>query len=166
MKIWICGKFGIWNWIDVVLTIDSLSVVRATLPLPDIFVGRELSEANQVGTAIALMVEFTSSLIEDELEESIIIGKVTAPYIRCSGTLSDEIDPVDGSLLARGDDRRVAGIRATIPIIPAGSLDTSHTLCILQIDFRQAEEWIVGLGTIIGCIGSICAIVLFIGPLL
>lgn len=143
MKIWICGKFGIWNWIDVVLTIDSLSVVRATLPLPDIFVGRELSEANQVGTAIALMVEFTSSLIEDELEESIIIGKVTAPYIRCSGTLSDEIDPVDGSLLARGDDRRGAGIRATIPIIPAGSLDTSHTLGIQtsgRVDSRSRHH--------------------------
>ena len=76
MKIWISGKFGIWNWVDIVLAIDSLTIVRATLPLPDIFVGCELSEANQIGTAIALVVEFTSSFIEDELEEGIVISKI------------------------------------------------------------------------------------------
>ena len=48
MKIWICGKLGVRDWIDVILAIHCLTIVSATLPLPDIFVGRELSEANQV----------------------------------------------------------------------------------------------------------------------
>ena len=67
MKIWIGGKLGVRDWIDVVLAIHCLSVVSSTLPLPDILVGREFSEANQVGTAIALMIELTSTLIENEL---------------------------------------------------------------------------------------------------
>lgn len=76
MKIWIGGKLGVRDWIDVVLAINSLSIVGATLPLPDILAGSEFAEANQVGAAIALMIKLTSSLIENELEEGIVISKI------------------------------------------------------------------------------------------
>ena len=76
MKIWIGGKLGVRDWIDVVLAVNSLSIVGATLPLPDILAGSELAVTNQVGAAIALMIKFTGTLIEDELEEGIVIGKV------------------------------------------------------------------------------------------
>ena len=33
MKIWIGGKLGVRDWIDVVLAVNSLSVVDTTLPL-------------------------------------------------------------------------------------------------------------------------------------
>lgn len=42
MKIWICGKLGVRDWIDVVLAVNSLSIVGATLPLPDILAGSKL----------------------------------------------------------------------------------------------------------------------------
>lgn len=76
MKIWIGGKLGVRDWIDVVLAIHCLSVVSSTLPLPDVLVGCELTIANQVGTAITFMIELTGTLIEDELEEGIVISKV------------------------------------------------------------------------------------------
>ena len=76
MKIWIGGKLGVRDWIDVVLAVNSLSIVGATLPLPDILAGSEFAEANQVGAAIALMIKLTSSLIENELEEGIVISKI------------------------------------------------------------------------------------------
>ena len=82
MKIWICGKLGVRDWIDVILAIHCLTIVSATLPLPDILVGGKLTKANQIGAAIALMIELTSTLIENELEEVIIIGKVVS---RCMG---------------------------------------------------------------------------------
>ena len=66
MKIWICGKLGVRNWIDVVLAVNSLSIVGATLPLPDVLVGCELTIANQVGTAITFMIKLTGTLIEDQ----------------------------------------------------------------------------------------------------
>ena len=103
MKIWIGGKLGVRDWIDVVLAVNSLSIVGATLPLPDILAGSELAEANQVGAAIALMIKFTGTLIENELEELIIVGKVVSPYIGITCTLAEEIDPIDGSLLAGSD---------------------------------------------------------------
>ena len=48
----------------------------ATLPLPDILAGSKLAETNQVSTTITLVIEFTGTLIEDELEEGIVISKV------------------------------------------------------------------------------------------
>ena len=47
MKIWICGKLGVRDWIDVVLAVNSLSIVGTTLPLPDILASGKLAEANQ-----------------------------------------------------------------------------------------------------------------------
>ena len=76
MKIWIGGKLGVRDWIDVVLAIHCLSVVDTTLPLPDVLVGCELTIANQVGTAITFMIKLTGTLIEDELEEGIVISKI------------------------------------------------------------------------------------------
>ena len=76
MKIWIGGKLGVRDWIDVVLAVNSLSIVGATLPLPDVLVGCELTIANQVGTAITFMIKLTGTLIEDELKEGIVISKV------------------------------------------------------------------------------------------
>ena len=57
MKIWIGGKLGVRDWIDVVLAVNSLTIMGATLPLPDILAGGKLAEANQVGAAIALMIK-------------------------------------------------------------------------------------------------------------
>ena len=76
MKIWIGGKLGVRDWIDVILAINSLSIVGATLPLPDVLIGCELTIANQVGTATTFMIKLTSSLIENELEEGIVISKI------------------------------------------------------------------------------------------
>ena len=76
MKIWIGGKLVVRDWIDVVLAIHCLSIVGATLPLPDILAGSELAVTNQVGAAIALMIKLTGTLIEDELEEGIVISKI------------------------------------------------------------------------------------------
>ena len=76
MKIWIGGKLGVRDWIDVVLAIHCLSVVDTTLPLPDVLIGCKLTIANQVGTAITFMIKLTGTLIEDELEEGIVISKV------------------------------------------------------------------------------------------
>ena len=76
MKIWIGGKLGVRDWIDVVLAVNSLSIVGATLPLPDILAGSKLAETNQVGTAITFMIKLTGTLIEDELEEGIVISKI------------------------------------------------------------------------------------------
>ncbi len=45
MKIWIGGKLGVRDWIDVVLAIHSLSIVGTTLPLPDILIGCELTDS-------------------------------------------------------------------------------------------------------------------------
>ena len=47
MKIWIGGKLGVRDWIDVVLAVNSLTIMCATLPLPDILAGSELAETNQ-----------------------------------------------------------------------------------------------------------------------
>ena len=93
MKIWICGKLGVRNWIDVVLAIHCLSVVDTTLPLPDVLISSKLTIANQVSTAITFMIEFTGTLIEDELEELIIVGKVACPYIRSMRALTKLVDP-------------------------------------------------------------------------
>ena len=76
MKIWISGKLGVRDWIDVVLAINCLSIVGTTLPLPDVLIGCELTIANQVGTAITFVIKLTGTLIEDELEEGIIISKI------------------------------------------------------------------------------------------
>ena len=76
MKIWIGGKLGVRDWIDVVLAVNSLTIMCATLPLPNILAGSELAEANQVGAAITLMIKFTGTLIENELEEGIVISKI------------------------------------------------------------------------------------------
>ena len=75
MKIWIGGKLGVRDWIDVVLAIHCLSVVGTTLPLPDILIGSKLVVANQVGATIALVIKFTGTLIENELEEVIVRSK-------------------------------------------------------------------------------------------
>ena len=63
MKIWICGKLGVRDWIDVVLAVNSLSIVDTTLPLPDVLISSKLTIANQVGAAITLMIKFTGTLI-------------------------------------------------------------------------------------------------------
>ena len=89
MKIWIGGKLGVRDRINVVLAIHCLTIVDTTLPLPDVLAGSELAETNQVGAAITLMVKLTGTLIEDELEEGIIVGKVVFPNIGCAGTLTD-----------------------------------------------------------------------------
>ena len=73
MKIWIGGKLGVRDWIDVVLAVNSLSIVGATLPLPDVLAGGKLAEANQVGAAITLMIKFTGTLIEDELDRKSVV---------------------------------------------------------------------------------------------
>ena len=82
MKIWIGGKLGVRDWIDVVLAIHCLSVVDTTLPLPDVLISSKLTIANQVGTAITFMIKLTGTLIKDELKEGIVISKVACPYIR------------------------------------------------------------------------------------
>ena len=114
MKIWIGGKLGVRDWIDVVLAVNSLTIMGATLPLPDILAGGELAVTNQVGAAITLMIKLTGTLIENELEELIVIGKVVSPYISITCTLAEEIDPIDGSLLAGSDDLRISGISLSL----------------------------------------------------
>ena len=100
MKIRIGGKLCVRNRIDVVFAVHSLSVVSAALPLPYIIFGGELTEAYQVRTAVALMIEFTGTLIDDELEERFICRIAACPYVCYTGTLTHEVDPVDGTLLA------------------------------------------------------------------
>ena len=167
MKIWIGGKLGVRDWIDVVLAVNSLTIMGATLPLPDILAGSELAEANQVGAAITLMVKLTGTLIEDKLQELIIAGKVVSPYIGITCTLAEEVDPIDGSLLAGSDNLRITGIRLSFwPWVPTCTLGTSHALGIHQIDISQAEEREIGIHTCISCIGCCGSIILQVAPLL
>ena len=81
MKIWIGGKLGVRDWIDVILAIHSLTIVGSTLPLPDILIGSELVITNQVGAAITLVIKLTGTLIEDELQEGIIGSEAATPNI-------------------------------------------------------------------------------------
>lgn len=165
MKIWIGGKLGVRDWIDVVLAVNSLSIVGATLPLPDILAGSELAEANQVGAAIALMIKFTGTLIENELKELIIVGKIVSPYIGITCTLAEEVDPIDGSLLAGSDDLRIGSIRLSFwSWVPTSTLGTGHALGIHQIDISQTEEREIGIHTCISCIGCSGSIILQVTP--
>ena len=67
MKIGVGSKLGVRYRIDVVLAIYSLTVVAATLPLPYVLVGSELAETNQVGAAVALMIQLAGTFVEYEL---------------------------------------------------------------------------------------------------
>ena len=113
------------------------------------------------------MIKFTGTLIENELEELIIVGKVVGPYIGITSTLAEEIDPIDGSLLAGSDDLRIGGVSLSFwPWIPTCTLGTGYALGIHQIDISQTEERVIGFYTIISSIGCSCSIVLQVTPFL
>ena len=133
----------------------------ATLPLPDILAGSELAVTNQVGTAIALMIELTSTLIENELEEVGITSEVVFPNISCACTLSYLINIIDSTFLAGC----CLCIRTTIPVVPILT-KTSHALGIHQVNISKTEEREVCLHTIIACIGCLGAIILQVRPFL
>ena len=165
MKIWIGGKLGVRDWIDVILAIHSLTIVGSTLPLPDILIGSELVITNQVGAAITLVIKLTGTLIEDELQEGIIGSEAATPNICCASTLTKEVDPIDGALLARSNHVRIASIGSTIPWVSVVG-QASHTLGIHQINIRETEEWEVGIHAIIAGIGCGRAIILQVAPFL
>ena len=113
------------------------------------------------------MVKLAGTLVEDKLEEGIVVGKVVGPHVGGTGTLAQEINPVDGSLLTRSNHSGVAGVAHAIgPWVPAGSAGAGDTLGIHQIDIGEAEERIVGLSAGIDSVGGGGAVVLEIAPLL
>ena len=140
--------------------------MSSTLPLPDVLISCELTIANQVGTAITFMIEFTGTLIEDELKEGIVISKVACPYIRSMRALTKLVDPIDSTLLAGSNHVRICSITTTSPVIPV-IMQTNHALGIHQIDISQTEEREIGFYT---CISSIrccrSTIILQVAPFL
>ena len=137
----------------------------ATLPLPDVLISSKLTIANQVGTAITFMIEFTGTLIENELEELIIVGKVACPYIRSIRAFTKLVNPIDSTLLAGSNHGWICSITTTSPVIPV-TTSTNHALGIHQIDICQTEEREIGFYTCISSIRCSGFIILQVAPLL
>ena len=110
------------------------------------------------------MIELTSTLIENELEEVGIASKVIFPNIMLSitiSTLSYLINIIDSTFLAGC----CLSIRTSIPVVPILT-KTSHALSIHQVNICKTEEREVCLHTIIACIGCPGAIILQVRPFL
>ena len=101
MKIGVGSKLGVRYRIDVVLAIYSLTVVAATLPLPYVLARSELAEANQVGAAVALMIQLAGTLVENKLQHSVVVVEVVSPYIRIASTLTQLVYPVPPAQLSQ-----------------------------------------------------------------
>ena len=111
------------------------------------------------------MIEFTGTLIENELEELIIISKVACPYIRSIRAFTKLVNPIDSALLAGSNHGWICSITTTSPVIPV-IMQTNHALGIHQIDISQTEERKIGFYTCIGSIRCCSTIILQVAPLL
>ena len=98
LQIRICRKVGRRNRIKVVLIVYSHSVLCAALPFPHIRRCGELAEADKVGTAIALHIEFTGTLVDDELLVELTLLDIAA--LVAIGTLAKSVNIAE-CLLAR-----------------------------------------------------------------
>ena len=147
-----------------------VAIARLLLSNPDVLLLDEPTNHLDAETTFRLeayLKEFTGTLIENELKELIIVGKIVSPYIGITCTLAEEVDPIDGSLLAGSDDLRIGSIRLSFwPWVPTSTLGTGHALGIHQIDISQTEEREIGFYTCISSIRCSGFIILQVAPLL